>query len=80
MTRYVVVCGQWYVAGVQPDTRHVWFTKEKQDAGSWSAYDRAVRAARFVKEWTRSEVVLQAVEEPDYPKSWAAVKDKQNVV
>jgi hypothetical protein len=72
MTRYVVLSGDFYVAAYQADTRHVWFTKEKEDAGSWSVYERAVKAARFVEETTKRPSMIQVVEEPNYPKSWAA--------
>jgi hypothetical protein len=74
MTRYVVLSGGLYVAAVQTDTRHVWFTEEKDEAGSWSVYERAVKAARFVEETTGDMALIQAVEEPNYPKSWLAAK------
>jgi hypothetical protein len=74
MTRYVVLSGDFYVAAYQADTRHIWFTKEKEDAGSWSVYERAVKAARFVQETTGRPSVIQVVEEQDYPKSWAAAQ------
>lgn len=74
MTRYVVLSGGFYVGAVQIDTRHVWLTKEKEEAGSWVVYERAVKAARFVQETTGRPSMIQAVEEPHYPKSWLAVK------
>lgn len=75
MTRYVVLSGGLYVAAVQMDTRHVWLTKEKEEAGSWSVYERAVKAARFVEETTGDMAMIQAVEEPNYPKSWLNTKE-----
>jgi hypothetical protein len=75
MTRYVVLSGGLYVAAVQADTRHVWLTKEKEEAGSWSVYERAVKAARFVEETTGNMAMILAVEEPEYPKSWLAAKE-----
>lgn len=74
MTRYVVLSGGFYVGAVQTDTRHVWFTKEKEEAGSWVVYERAVKAARFVQETTGRPSMIQAVEEPNYPKSWLTAK------
>jgi hypothetical protein len=70
MTRYVVLSGDFYVAAVQEDTRHIWLTKEKDDAGAWAVYERAVKAARFVEETTRRPSMIQAVELPNYPQSW----------
>jgi hypothetical protein len=74
MTRYAVLSGDFYVASYQADTRHVWFTKEKEDAGSWSVYERAVKVARFVEEITKRPSTIQVMEEPDYPKSWTAAQ------
>jgi hypothetical protein len=74
MTRYVVLSGGLYVAAVQTDTRHVWLTKEKEEAGSWAVYERAVKAARFVEETTGDIAMIQTVEEPNYPKSWLAAQ------
>jgi IMP cyclohydrolase len=74
MTRYVVLSGGFYVGAVQADTRHIWLTKEKEEAGSWSVYERAVKAARFVEETTGDMAIIQAVEEPNYPKSWGVAK------
>jgi hypothetical protein len=71
MTRYVVLSGEFYVAAVQEDTRHIWLTKEKEDAGAWVVYERAVKAARFVEETTRRPSMIQAVELPNYPQSWS---------
>lgn len=76
MTRYVILSGGFYVAALQEDTRHIWLTKEQEDAGQWCVYERAVKAARFVQEYTRRPAMIQAVEESNYPKSWlAANKD-----
>jgi hypothetical protein len=74
MTRYVVLSGGFYVGAVQTDTRHIWLTKEKEEAGSWSVYERAVMVARFVQETTKRPSIIHAVEEPNYPKSWLAAK------
>jgi hypothetical protein len=71
MTRYVILCGDKYVAAVQPDTRKVLLTTDKEDAGSWVTYERTIKAARFVQETTGNAVVIQSVREPEYPKSWA---------
>lgn len=70
MTRYVILCGDKYVAAAQPDTRKILLTGAREDAGSWSTYERTIKAARFVEEVTRVPVIVQSVEEPDYPKSW----------
>jgi hypothetical protein len=70
MTRYVILCGDKYVAAAQPDTRKILLTEVREDAGSWSTYERTIKAARFVEDVTRVPVIVQAVEEPDYPKSW----------
>ena len=72
MTRYVILCGNKYVAAAQPDTRKILLTEARADAGSWSTYERTIKAAKFVEEVTKVPVVVQTVEEPDYPKSWAA--------
>lgn len=71
MTRYVILCGDKYVAAAQPDTRKILLTEAREDAGSWTTYERTIKAARFVMEITSAPVVVQPVEEPDYPKSWA---------
>jgi hypothetical protein len=70
MTRYVILCGDKYVAAVQADTKKILLTTEKEDAGSWVTYERTIKAARFVHDTTGNAVVIQSVQEPDYPKSW----------
>jgi hypothetical protein len=70
MTRYRILCGAQYVAAVQPDTRKILLTSEEEDAGSWVTYERTIKAARFVQDTTGNAVVIQSVQEPEYPKSW----------
>ncbi len=70
MTRYVILCGDKYVAAVQPDTKKILLTTDKEDAGSWVTYERTIKAARFVQDTTGNAVVIQSVREPEYPKSW----------
>ena len=70
MTRYLIACGDKFVAAAQPDTKRILLTTEREDAGSWSTYERTIKAARFVEDTTGIPVVIQQVKEPDYPKSW----------
>lgn len=70
MTRYVILCGDKYVAAVQADTKKILLTSEKEDAGSWVTYERTIKAARFVQDTTGNAVVIQSVQEGEYPKSW----------
>lgn len=65
MAKYVVLSGGFYVASVFVDTRHVWLTKEKDDASVWSDYAKAVKTARFVEETTRQPAFVQAVPDAD---------------
>lgn len=65
MTRYVVLTGGFYVAAVHIDTRHLWLTKEKDDAGTWPAYEGAVKAARFVADTTKQSAFVHAVQDSD---------------
>ena len=80
MTRYLIVCGDQFVAAAQPDTKRIMLTKERDDAGSWSTYERTIKAARFVEDVTKTPVLIQSVKEPDYPKSWRVVEDSGDVV
>jgi hypothetical protein len=50
MTRYVIMCKGLFVAAAQPDTKHVSFTADIEDAGEWVTYERTVKAARLVQE------------------------------
>jgi hypothetical protein len=45
-------------------------TVEKDDAGTWVTYERAVEAARLVAESLGGFVTVHGVDEPDYPRSW----------
>lgn len=72
MTRYIIVCGDMYVAAAQPETHRIALTESKADAGSWVTYDRAIEAARAVAHWNGAPVAIHAVEEPNYPKSWGS--------
>ena len=80
MTRYLIVCGDKFVAAAQPDTKRILLTEAREDAGSWSTYERTIKAARFVQETTGTPVVIQQVKEPDYPKSWDLAKQESHVV
>lgn len=80
MTRYLIVCGDKFVAAAQPDTKRILLTSERDDAGSWSTYERTIKAARFVEDTTGMPVVIQLVREPDYPRSWTGIADSSDVV
>jgi deoxyribodipyrimidine photolyase-like uncharacterized protein len=73
MTRYIVISNGMFVAGAQPDTKHVWYTDQREDAGEWVTYERAVKAAKFVQELTGNFSFIQAVETEKRPKSWNVV-------
>lgn len=70
MTRYVVISNGLFVAGTQPDTRHVWYTPDAEDAGEWVTYERAVKAAKFVQEVTGNLAFVQAMDKLARPSSW----------
>lgn len=74
MTRYVVISNGLFVAGTQPDTRHVWYTPDAEDAGEWVTYERAVKAAKFVQEVTGNLAFVQAMDKLARPSSWGKVK------
>ena len=80
MTRYLIVCGDKFVAAAQPDTKRILLTSERDDAGSWSSYERTIKAARFVEETTGTPVVIQSIKEPDYPRSWVCSTEDCDVV
>lgn len=71
MTRFVVVAGDQYITAVYaPDGNGIGFTALKEDAGSWSTYERAVAAARIVAKCTGTPAFVHSVDEPAYPRSW----------
>lgn len=70
MTRYLIVSNGMFVAGAQPDTRHVWYTDKIEDAGEWVTYERAVKAAKFVNQVTGNLAFIQPVKAEARPKSW----------
>jgi hypothetical protein len=80
VTRYLIVCGDKFVAAAQPDTQRILLTSQRDDAGSWSTYERTIKAARFVEEKTGTPVVIQQVKEPDYPQSWVRGEESGDVV
>jgi hypothetical protein len=80
VTRYLIVCGDRFVAAAQPDTKRILLTDQRDDAGSWATYERTVKAARFVQETTGTPVVIQQVREPDYPLSWKTAEENGDVV
>lgn len=80
MVRYLIACGDKFVAAAQPDTKHILLTSEREDAGSWSTYERTIKAARFVQDVTGTPVVIQQIREPDYPRSWDLAKNEGDVV
>jgi hypothetical protein len=73
MTRYIIACGDKYVAACQPNTRIISLTYSKDDAGSWLTCEKAVETARIVADWNGAPVAIHAVEEPDYPRSWTSI-------
>jgi len=80
VVRYLIVCGDMFVAAAQPDTKRILLTEAREDAGSWSTYDHTIKAARFVQETTGKPVMIQQTREPDYPKSWDLAKQEGHVV
>lgn len=80
MTRYLILCGDKYVAAAQPDTRRILLTEAREDAGVWATYEQTIKAARFVQEFTKTTVFIQSVKEPDYPDSWKNYQENGDVV
>ena len=71
MTRYLVVADGQYVTGLYGSNGvKVGLTAEKDDAGTWVTYERAVEAARLVAESIGGFVAVHGVDQPDYPRSW----------
>ena len=71
MTRYLVVAdGQYVTALYGPKGSGIGLTIEKDDAGTWVTYERAVEAARVVAQCLGGFVTIHSVDEPDYPRSW----------
>lgn len=72
MTRYLVVAdGQYVTALYGPKGLGIGLTVEKDDAGTWVTYERAVEAARVVAQCLGGFVTVHGVDEPDYPSSWS---------
>lgn len=72
MTRFVVMADGKYVTALYgPKGSGIGFTVDKNDAGSWVTYERAVEAARVVAECCGGFVAIHSVVEPDYPRSWS---------
>jgi hypothetical protein len=68
MTRYLVVAdGQYVTALYGSKGSGIGLTVEKDDAGTWVTYERAVEAARLVAESLGGFVTVHGVDEPDYP-------------
>jgi hypothetical protein len=80
VTRYLIICGDKFVAAAQPDTKRILLTDQRDDAGSWATYERTIKAARFVQETTGIAVFIQRVKEPEYPQSWTKSQKKSDVV
>ena len=71
MTRYLVVAdGQYVTALYGPRGSGIGLTVEKDDAGTWVTYERAVEAARVVAQCLGGVVTVHSVDEQDYPRSW----------
>jgi hypothetical protein len=70
MTRYMIQVGDKYVSAVYGPGSGIAITAIKEDASSWVTYERAVAAARVVRDSINDDVAVCSVEEPDYPKSW----------
>ena len=71
MTRYLVVANVQYVTALYGSKGlDVGLTIEKDDAGTWVTYERAVEAARLVAQSIGGFVAVHGVDEPDYPRSW----------
>jgi hypothetical protein len=71
MIRYLVVAdGQYVTALYGPKGSGIGLTVEKDDAGTWVTYERAVEAARVVAQCLGGFVTVHGVDEPDYPSSW----------
>ena len=71
MTRYFVVADGRYVTALYgPKGSGIGLTAEKDDAGTWVTYERAVEAARLVAKSHGGVVTVHSVVEPDYPRSW----------
>lgn len=76
MTRFVVMAGEHYVTAVYAPTGNgIGLTPNREDAGSWVTYERAVEAARIVAKCLGGFVSVHSVTEPNYPKSWALTQD-----
>ena len=73
MTRYLIQVDGKYVAAVYGPGSGIAITSIKEDACSWVTYERAVAAARVVRDCVDDDVAVCSVEEPNYPKSWRQV-------
>lgn len=71
MTRYIIRVGDRWVTAIY-DTRSngIGLTADKEDASSWSQYETAQEKALLLREIFTFPVVVEAREEPDYPRSW----------
>lgn len=76
MTRFVVCAGNLYVTAVYDATGNgIGLTPNREDAGSWVTYERAVAAARAVAKSLGGFVSVHSITEPNYPKSWKVAAD-----
>lgn len=76
MTRFIVRTDNLYVTAVYDRSSNgIGLTPNKEDAGSWVTYERAVEAARIVAASLGTFASVHSVTEPNYPKSWALTAD-----
>lgn len=71
MTRYIIRVGtRWITAIYDTRSNGIGLTDNKEDASSWSHYETAQEKALLLREIFAFPVVIEAREEPDYPRSW----------
>lgn len=71
MTRYIIRVGtRWITAIYDTRSNGIGLTDNKEDASSWSHYETAQEKALLLREIFTFPVVIEAREEPDYPRSW----------
>ncbi|MFZ9655102.1 MAG: hypothetical protein ACO29V_05630 [Limnohabitans sp.] len=71
MTRYIIRVGDRWVTSLYDMTSNgIGLTDNKEDASSWSYYETAQEKVLLLREIFSFPIVIEAREEPDYPRSW----------
>lgn len=74
MTRYVIAVGSsWLTALYDLTSNGIGRTSNKNDASSWSTYEKAQETALRIRGIFSEEIRIEAREEPAYPRCWDVV-------